>query len=104
MAEFRPMAPVVTAAPTVTVDNTLAVGGHRFQLEVVDAAGLRSQPHQAIVQVQRIIVDPGPIITGPGPIVVDPGPIVFNPTPPIRPGGGVIRSPRPRARRKKGGS
>ena len=84
MARFVVGTPQITREPTITVDAGLPVGRHRFRLEVVDASGLRSAPDQAIVEVQRIIIDPG-IPTGP--VIPTPGPI--------------IRPPRPRTRTKK---
>ena len=66
MARFVVGTPQITREPTITVDAGLPVGRHRFRLEVVDATGLRSAPDQAIVEVQRIIIDPGPIIPTPG--------------------------------------
>ena len=85
MARFVVGTPQITREPTITVDAGLPVGRHRFRLEVIDASGLRSAPDHAIVEVQRIIVGPGPIPT-PGP-VIQPGP--------------VIRPPRSRTRRRK---
>ena len=60
MARFVVGTPQITREPTITVDAGLPVGRHRFRLEVVDASGLRSAPDEAIVEVQRIIIDPGP--------------------------------------------
>jgi hypothetical protein len=108
MARFVVGTPQVTREPTITVDAGLPVGRHRFRLEVVDASGLRSAPDQIVVEVQRIIVDPGRIPTGPviptpgpviGPVV---GPIVSTPIipTPVVPTP-IIRPPRPRTRRKK---
>ncbi len=36
--------PVTTSEPTVVVENGLAVGRHRFRLEVIDESGNRSKP------------------------------------------------------------
>src|SRR5689334_1287692 len=84
MARFAVRTPITTRESTITVDEGLAIGRHRFRLEVIDSAGLRSAPDEIVVEVQRIIVDPGPV--APGPIVVNPGPIVVNPGPVINPG------------------
>ena len=114
MARFVVGTPQITREPTITVDAGLPVGRHRFRLEVVDASGLRSAPDQAIVEVQRIIIDPGPTIptgpiiptpgpvTGPviGPVIPTPGPVFGPVTGPVIPTP-IIRSPRPRTRRKK---
>ena len=64
MARFVVGTPQITREPTITVDAGLPVGRHRFRLEVVDASGLRSAPDQAVVEVQRIIIDPGRIVGG----------------------------------------
>ena len=120
MARFVVGTPQITREPTITVDAGLPVGRHRFRLEVVDATGLRSAPDQAIVEVQRTIVDPGPLIPTPGPVIPTPGPIIPTPGPilqpgpirppgpviptpgPIRPSGPIVRDePRPRTGRKK---
>jgi hypothetical protein len=92
MARFAVRTPITTREPTIVVDAGLPIGRHRFRLEVIDAAGRRSAPDDAVVDVERIIIDPGRIPT-PGPIVPTPGPII--PTP------GPIRPPRSRTRRKK---
>ena len=114
MARFVVGTPQITREPTITVDAGLPVGRHRFRLEVVDATGLRSAPDQAIVEVQRTIVDPGsinptpgPVIPTPGPIITTgpiiptPGPIIRPPVPIIPTPGPVIRPPRSRTRTKK---
>ena len=110
MARFVVGTPQITREPTITVDAGLPVGRHRFRLEVVDATGLRSAPDEAIVQVQRIIIDPGRIPTGPviptpgtviGP-VISTGPIVGPVIGPVIPTPGpIIRPTRPRTRTKK---
>jgi hypothetical protein len=109
MARFAVGTPQITREPTITVDAGLPVGRHRFRLEVVDASGLRSAPDDAIVDVQRIIVDPGPIITT-GPVIPTPGPVigpVIGPVvgpvigPVIPTPVPIIRPPRSRTRRKK---
>lgn len=43
MAEFKPGVPVVSAGPTVTVDNPLPVGPVTFKLTVVDDSGNESE-------------------------------------------------------------
>ena len=118
MARFVVGTPQITREPTITVDAGLPVGRHRFRLEVVDASGLRSAPDQAIVEVQRIIIDPGriptgPVIPTPGPVigpvigpvtgpVISTGPIVGPVIGPVIPTPGpIIRPPRPRTRTKK---
>ena len=115
MARFVVSTPQITREPTITVDAGLPVGRHRFRLEVVDATGLRSAPDQAIVEVQRIIIDPdriptGPVIPTPGPVVgpvigpvtPTPGPVVGPVVGPLIPTPGpIIRPPRSRTRRKK---
>ena len=110
MARFVVRYAEITREPTITVDAGLPVGRHRFRLDVIDASGLRSAPDQAIVEVQRIIVDPGrhpdagPVIPTPGPVIrpvigpISPtagrGPVIPTPGP-------IIRPPRSRTRRKK---
>ena len=122
MARFVVGTPQITREPTITVDAGLPIGRHRFRLEVIDATGLRSAPDDAIVDVQRVIVDPGRIPTGPvvptpgpvigpviptpgpviGPVIPTPGPVVGPVTGPVIPTPGpIIRPPRPRTRRKK---
>jgi hypothetical protein len=121
MARFVVGTPQITREPTITVDAGLPVGRHRFRLEVVDASGLRSAPDQAIVEVQRIIIDPGRIPTGPviptpgpviGPVISTPGPVIgpvistgpiVGPVigPVIPTPGPIIRPTRPRTRTKK---
>ena len=124
MAEFRINVPVTTVEPAVTVDAGLPIGRLRFRLEVIDSAGHRSAPHEAIIEVQRlaspgpIVVTPGPVVVNPGPIVVNPGPIVVNPGPivptpgPVRPpvitpvptrptGTPIVRTPAPTRRRRR---
>lgn len=92
--------PITTPEPAVTVDAGLPVGRHRFRLEVIDTAGLRSRPDETIVEVQRIIIDPTPV--GPTPIPIPtPGPIGPIRT---RPQGDAAPPPgtgRPRGRRHK---
>jgi hypothetical protein len=110
MARFVVGTAQITREPTITVDAGLPVGRHRFRLEVVDASGLRSAPDEAIVEVQRIIVDPGriptgPVIPTPGPVigpVLPTGPVVGPVIGPVLPTPGpIIRPQRPRTRTKK---
>ena len=73
MARFAVNRPITTSEPTVTVDAGLPIGRHRFRLEVIGAAGSRSAPDEAIVEVQSIVVDPRPPVppTDPtGPVII----------------------------------
>lgn len=99
MARFVVNTPITTREPSVTVDAGLPIGRHRFRLEVIDAAGLRSRPVDAIIEVQRLVVRPDVVIPPTDPIRP-----VLDPRVPIRPTGRSVSSPRrrPRARRKKG--
>jgi len=105
MARFEIDRPITTAEPTITVDAGLPVGRHRFRLVVIGARRQLSPPDDAIVEIQRILIDPRPP-TGP---VIDPRPPVIDPRPPvIDPRSGVITRPivspsprRTRARRNK---
>lgn len=63
MATFTIGKPITTREPTIAVDAGLSVGAHRFQLEVVDAAGNRSQPQVAAVTVQRLVTPVPPVIS-----------------------------------------
>ena len=78
MATFTVDRPITTREPSIAVDAGLAVGEHRFQLVVVDSAGLRSAPALAVVSVQRrTITQPGPIVSGPilaQPVATQPAP------------------------------
>lgn len=56
MTQFVVNQPVSTDTAVVTVDAGLAVGSHRFRLEVVDSAGNVSKADEAVVQVERVIV------------------------------------------------
>src|SRR5574338_627852 len=79
MASFAVGQPITTREPTIAVDPGLTLGQHRFQLVVVDSAGLRSAPAVAVVSVQRpVITQPGPILSGP--ILTQP---VLSPTSPV---------------------
>ena len=90
MARFDINAPITTREPTVTVDAGLPIGRHRFRLEVIDGQGRRSTPHDAIVDVQGLVIDPRPSVLAP-----------IDPTRPVI-GGALSPTPRrSRARRKK---
>jgi hypothetical protein len=52
MPTFKAGQTIATQAPTIVVDPGLPPGRHRFQLEVFDAAGNRSKPATAVVEVQ----------------------------------------------------
>src|SRR5258705_12345026 len=62
MVRFALNQTIETAEPTIAVDPGLPPGRHRFQLVVIDDAGHRSQPVEAIIEVQREIVPPPPVI------------------------------------------
>ena len=73
MARFDINTPITTREPTVPVDAGLPIGRHLFRLEVIDRQGRRSIPADAIVEVQRIVVDPRPPVppTDPtGPVII----------------------------------
>lgn len=55
--------PFTTTVPTLTVENRLVPGRHVFQLVVVNAQGVQSDPVSVVVVVLPTIVRPG--ITGP---------------------------------------
>jgi hypothetical protein len=95
MARFEINEPIATTEPTITVENELAIGRHRFRLEVTGRQGRPSAPDEAIVEIRRLVIDPRQP-TGP---VIDPRPPVLDPrviTGPI-----VTPSRRTRAPRKK---
>ena len=52
MPTFKAGQTIATQAPTIAVDPGLPPGRHRFQLEVVDAAGNRSKPATAMVEIR----------------------------------------------------
>ena len=83
--------PLATREPRIDIDAGLAAGTHRFQLEVLDDAGLRSRPDVASVVVQpTVIVRPPLPQPNPGGPLVDPvGPVAGPPVPIVRPGGPV---------------
>ncbi len=64
MAKLQPGVPITQADPLLRVDNRLAPGRHRFQLEVIDDAGLVSDPALLVVVVAPL-EEPGPRPRGP---------------------------------------
>jgi len=57
---FLPNRPVTTREATVVVDGTLAVGVHRFRLEVIDDSGNRSKPTEVdVVVLSSTSANPG---------------------------------------------
>jgi hypothetical protein len=85
MTKFAVGQAVTTTTPTIVVDAGLAIGSHRFQLVVVDSAGLRSAADIRVIAVQRsIVVGPvtGPVISSVGPVVNPVITHVVTPTPP----------------------
>ena len=89
MARFALNQTIETAEPTIAVDPGLPPGRHRFQLVVIDDAGRRSRPVEAIVEIQREIVPPPPVIR------TDPraGPVRPPLDPALGPTVGVATSP-----------
>jgi hypothetical protein len=83
MAAFSIGKPITTTVPVIAVDAGLAIGVHRFQLEVIDTTGKRSKPDVAQITVQRLVITvPTPPL---GPVILDPtrpvpGPVVSTPT------------------------
>lgn len=68
MATLEPGVPLTQAEPLLKVDNRLAPGRHRFQLEVIDDAGLVSDPALLVVVVAPLVEPepfPGPRPRGP---------------------------------------
>ena len=96
MARFVVNTPISTREPAVTVDAGLAAGRHRFRLVVVDARGVRGLPHDAIVDVQRIVGRVGPTPLDPRRPVVEP----VMPRRPVGPAVSPSRGPR-RGRKEK---
>jgi hypothetical protein len=76
VARFVINEPLVSPEPVIVVDPGLAVGRHRFRLQVVGSAGRLSPPDEAIVEVQRTVIPPiGPIPRVEPPVVNSmPGP------------------------------
>jgi hypothetical protein len=88
MAKFVVGRPQTTREPAIVVDAGLPAGVHRFQLVVINAAGVKSAPDQVLVQVQTT------------PVVPDIRPTPVSPVTPVQP---VTPSPlRPRSPRRKG--
>ena len=54
MAMLKPNVPLTQDSPLLAVDNPLAPGRHRFQLEVIDTAGLVSEPALLVVSVAAL--------------------------------------------------
>jgi len=75
MAMLKPGVPVTQDAPLLAVDNPLAPGRHRFQLEVIDTAGLVSEPAALVVSVAAP-AEPDP---GPGPTPIPRGTATLDP-------------------------
>lgn len=78
MARFTVGQAIPGVEPVIVVDAGLPVGGHRFQLVVVDSAGRRSAPVEAVVTVSRVLTPipdrPEIILTGTTtPVVLRPG-------------------------------
>lgn len=71
MAMLKPGVPVTQDSPLLTVENPLAPGRHRFQLEVIDTAGLVSEPALLVVSVEAPPA-PTPTPTRPGTATIDP--------------------------------
>jgi hypothetical protein len=79
MAMLKPGVTVTQDSPLLTVENPLAPGRHRFQLEVVDTAGLVSEPALLVVSVAALPdpapepePDPDPRATRRGTVTLDP--------------------------------
>ena len=66
MAKFAVGKPITTTTPGVVVDAGLAVGFHRFRLNVADAGGNLSRPAEVVVEVRRLVTVP--VLTTPVPI------------------------------------
>jgi len=83
MAAFSIGKPITTTVPVIAVDAGLAIGVHRFQLEVIDTAGNRSKSDIAEVTVQRLVITfPTPPLDA---VILDPtrpvpGPSLSTPT------------------------
>jgi hypothetical protein len=58
MAKFVVGRPLTTREPAIEVDAGLPAGVHRFQLVVVNTAGVKSAPDQVLVQVRATPVVP----------------------------------------------
>ena len=71
---LKPGVPVTQDSPLLAVDNPLAPGRHRFQLEVIDTAGLVSEPALLVVSVAALPEpepEPGPRPTRRGTVTLD---------------------------------
>ena len=68
---LKPGVPVTQDSPLLTVENPLAPGRHRFQLEVIDTAGLVSEPALLVVSVQAL-PEPDPRPTRRGTMTLNP--------------------------------
>ena len=99
MARFPLNTPITTREPEVTVDAGLEIGRHRFRLAVIDREGRTSLPHEQIVEVQRVAIDPRP----PAPAPIDPTrPVIVRDRATSSTGPPVVSTtPRPRGRGKK---
>lgn len=63
MAVFIRGRPITTQVPTISVDPGMTIGLHRFELVVVDSAGLRSRPDVAVVRIAAGVAGPvGPVV------------------------------------------
>jgi len=115
MAAFSIGKPITTTVPVIAVDAGLAIGVHRFQLEVIDTAGNRSKSDIAEVTVQRLVITfPTPPLDA---VILDPTrpvpgpslstPIVFTPVvspvslTPATPKVSKPTSPAPKTKRSK---
>jgi hypothetical protein len=100
MARFEINRPITTAESTVTVDAGLPVGRHRFRLVVIGGRRQPSAPDEAIVDIQRLVIDLRPPI---GP-VIDPRPPSIEPRPGVVSGPAIITGPiaSPSPRRTRG--
>ena len=63
MARFAVGQAIPGVEPVIVVDAGLPVGGHRFQLVVVDSAGRRSAPVEAVVMPMTMVSGPAPVVT-----------------------------------------
>jgi hypothetical protein len=99
MARFAIDEPITTRLPTIAVDEGLPIGRHRFRLLVVDVEGRRSDPHDAIVEIQRTIG--GGVIVPPAADITRPQPVVERPARTERAGAPVPPARPRRARRRK---
>jgi hypothetical protein len=61
--KFELNTPFESRQATVVVDAGLPAGDHRFQLVVVNAAGVRSAPVEVTVTITRILQPPIDVLT-----------------------------------------